>query len=1245
MIASSAIAFCTPVTGDSRTGATGNEPAGGFYEGSDIFRIYHDDGTNDTAFALDENVNVNITTDRVIDVQDRNRLRVFDFQGNQIVDLDPAFTQTDDTAPGYSYEASFLTDNADFNADHYRLEVELRDSANERFLVADTLIVGGGDTPAKHIKTYTDASFTTEGWKFNENDIVYVEIWGNGVTADMRDSDINLYNYQDENHQRRFNQLNNQTVTTNGDYIRFAYDLGIDLNTNQITFQNGWWYYLEVDIREDGGGDVIQDWAYQIYIYDIPIPWDVQALPATVNRQGTATTTIFSEFSDNDAAGVDDFTITIQVREPDDFTVLTLVNAQTNGNGGLTVTALGGGDYNASYTWDPSDTQALGLYDLGMKINNTRAIGGLSDFGDNMDELEIFDTTVNPPTLIAGNTTAIPNSISRDGTATTVIACTFNDTDMHNADEFVVTMSVRDEQGGEILLVNAQSHGGAGEFGGTLSVVGVVGSSGYVASYTWDPPASVSLGFYDLYCSVTDPTNNTAEDIFDNNQDELELYQGAADPVIADVLADPAQIAKEGVEKTNLTVTFTDADNHPIDDFTVSFALRDPTGTPIQVATDIANGGAGAFGELLSITVNNTNYTAVIAWDPPDTAATGFYDLQARVNGPTGDFAESGWGENLDELEVTSATDPPEILQGDVTANPAIVGRQGTGSTTISLRFTDADATDATGFNVTLKVRDAGNNEYVLVDNKADGGDGEFGGTVSIRQTGNHFTADYVWDPSNTQPLGLYDLYAMVTDGINSAVDVYANNENELEITEQAVPLEIEIGNTRADPATVNRNGTSATNLIVDFIDPAVTDIMDFRVTFRVRSPSGTDITLAMDKRDGETGEGGGLVSVTNTTNGFQASVDWDPPADAELGDYDLMSAIKDPSVEVNDGFGHNLDELTIVDEPVAKVKDVKANPNSVEVLGTATSTILVEFSDPTEPDISSFLVTIKVKDPDGNVITLVNDKASGGAGEFGGQMTVTGATGEYTASYEWNPPDSAVLGMYDLLGMVTVAAGWSDESGFGANADELEVKAGTVVGEPGLADGKVTRDGKNWKFEVTYTNSKNLGPDSNGVKLIIGGQSYTMLETDPADTNYTDGKGYYFVLQLGEGTQKYHFEVTDASGQPASTEEKTVKVGEDTGEAEGLEGWYALVILLVLIIVVLIILLSKKGGGKEPEDKEPESKVPHVESKAIDEEKPEAKEDKPEAREPGEKKTAESEAPADDEKPMPPPPPPSPKP
>jgi len=115
----------------------------------------------------------------------------------------------------------------------------------------------------------------------------------------------------------------------------------------------------------------------------------------------------------------------------------------------------------------------------------------------------------------------------------------------------------------------------------------------------------------------------------------------------------------------------------------------------------------------------------------------------------------------------------------------------------------------------------------------------------------------------------------------------------------------------------------------------------------------------------------------------------------------------------------------------------------------------------------------------------------------------------------------------------------WTGEAGY--ESDGLEPESGTTT--------------TSFEYRIKYTDSDNNPPQEGYPKVHIlkGGQDiegspFSMSETNPQDTDYTDGKLYHFTKQnLTPGSDyTYYFEAEDAQGASAMGEPTSPKAGPE---------------------------------------------------------------------------------------------------
>ncbi|MBI5467308.1 MAG: hypothetical protein HY975_03825, partial [Candidatus Kerfeldbacteria bacterium] len=605
------------------------------------------------------------------------------------------------------------------------------------------------------------------------------------------------------------------------------------------------------------------------------------ASPTSINRIGIGTTTLSVDFSDADQSAVGTFLVSFRVREPDNSTIVNIVVNSADGQNGVAILSLGGGNYRATVNWDPPSTTTRGAYDLRFEVSDGLA-SAADDYANNLDELTI--SSLSAPTITSGNTSASPVSVNRIGANTTRLSATWSDADSQPVDSFWVTFSVRKpDNTTQILVVDSLKNGSGG------LVVVDNGNGTYTGYVDWNPADGETVGLYDLRCRVFDGST-AIEDGFANNLDELTVESQAPPAFTAGVTsASPLTVNRIGTDSARLSATWSDPDGQAISSFRVTFSVREPSNISQVIVVDSSVTGTNG---LTVVDNGNGTYTAYVDWNPADGQTTGLYDLRCRVfDGLFG--AEDGYAANLDELTVASiaANFPPSVIAGATQETTSPVTRLGTATTTIFTSFTDANQPGIGAFRVTFKVRRPDNVlEDVLANNQPNGS----GGVIVTDNGGGSYTAQYIWDPDVSQATGLYDLYFMVSDDSSAtATDGFANNLDELQVIEAPLnrPPVVARGVTSVLPSAVNRFGNGTTVVYANFSDDDIPGIGAFTVTFKIREPNNTtEVTLVNNQPNGF----GGVTITALGGNGYRATYTYNPADNQTLGLYDLYFSVSD---------------------------------------------------------------------------------------------------------------------------------------------------------------------------------------------------------------------------------------------------------------------------------------------------------------------------------------------------------------
>ncbi len=766
-----------------------------------------------------------------------------------------------------------------------------------------------------------------------------------------------------------------------------------------------------------------------------------QVSASPVNRFGANATVISADFTDSDQPSVGALTVTFKIREPNNSSELIQVNNQHHGSGGLNITDNGGGSYTASYAYNPDDAQTTGLYDLYFEVSDGTD-NAIDDYTNNLDELEIIEILANnAPQVTPGATQVSVSPVNRLGVNTTVISTDFTDSDQPGVGAFNVIIKIREPNNStELTLVNNQPNGSSG------LVITDNGGGSYTASYTYNPDDAQTTGLYDLYFEVSDGTDNAIDD-YTNNLDELEINEVIVNnpPVVAAgaTIVSKTPVNRIGSDNTVISASFNDADLPGIGAFSATFKIREPNNvTELILVNNQPNGSGG-----LTITdLGSGTYRAEYTYNPDDAQTIGAYDLYFEVSDGS-DNTIDDYANNIDELSLLSQeiNFPPAMVAGTTSVAPSSMDRVGAGTVTFSANFSDANQPGIGAFYVTFQIRYPYNEGFLTIADSLQNGQG--GMTVSDLGSGN-YSAGFAWNPPDNITLGYYDLQGQISDGIDIGVDDFADNPDELLISNggENIPPVVPSDNTFASPAGVERIGTNPTTISATFTDGDAASVSAFNVSFKLREPDNLDEIVLADNLS----HGAGGVTITDGGGGiYTASISWDPSDVQTLGFYDLYFHVTDGIDISYDVYTFNIDELQVLNaisnNPPTLVADTtRVIPNSINRIGSEYTMITTVFTDVDVPGTGAFVVTIKVRDQSSTEYTLVN------AAHHGEQdLRIRHLLGnDYEASVLWDPPVSQPTGTYDLYFYVEDNETASVTDDYTVNADELTITSEAILGD-----------------------------------------------------------------------------------------------------------------------------------------------------------------------------------------------------
>lgn len=144
-----------------------------------------------------------------------------------------------------------------------------------------------------------------------------------------------------------------------------------------------------------------------------------------------------------------------------------------------------------------------------------------------------------------------------------------------------------------------------------------------------------------------------------------------------------------------------------------------------------------------------------------------------------------------------------------------------------------------------------------------------------------------------------------------------------------------------------------------------------------------------------------------------------------------------------------------------------------------------------------------------------------------------------------------------------------------------ITMLASSAMAAPTLTYPRVTPTTGDSSTTFTFT-VHYAGDEPMLMEIYLGNEAHTMLEVDPTDGNYTDGKDYYFEIHLSEGTTIYYFKATIAPGEEVRTTASTVHIGSGDFGLDHLDVVLAVLFFIPIAIIGLFLFRRFSKDMKE---------------------------------------------------------------
>lgn len=785
-------------------------------------------------------------------------------------------------------------------------------------------------------------------------------------------------------------------------------------------------------------------------------------------------------FTDTTALSVNQYYVTFRVRAQDG-TEYTLVDFKRNNESGdydgsykLKVTESAG-TYTARYEWNPSESQALGDYDLYAYVFDGTDTT-VTDYSANLNEVALSsDGFVGFPLDVPAITAITPSVLTNidnygaGGTDTVAFSIDFDDFDGHLLSDFDIKITVRaPDNKSEYVIVSGTdgvSQARAGDDAAFLSVTG--GPVSFNAAFTWGPETDAPEfpeGYYDFKVYIKDPDGLSYTSDFSVNTDLIGMDATGADPGFSPPTINSVSASVSPVTPGNSTVltgNITEGTGSVVAG-DCTFSVRSQNNSSIY-GPYTATGYAGG----------NCTYTLA-----SDGLPFGWYDVYFEVNDSNGAGAVSDYDTSREVFYVGSTIDVYSTFVDPANTTVDIAPNDGAfynSDTYIKACFTNSDGskTAATDYWFTIKVRGPDSAEEVLVNNVR-GDNASVTYTSSDGACGGDRSVQFDWTPAGGSTEGMYDVSVSVYDGTlgNTDESTYTENSDIVQLIDNPSlpypPYELNespvVGSAGSASGCVNGAclpGTETAYISATFSDLENEGVGSYTVTVKLRSPdNSTEWTLVEDQGNGGSTCSDGTVStscsmtITDLGDGsYQFTLAWNPLDSffdvTKYGTYDLELTVRDSFAAggVSD-YDSNLNKVSIEDtgfppfpNEVPEVLTLYVSPTSVTLEAGTTVDIFADFYDndnPTDTTFYSYLFKVR------NEANVSYDVTCGT------ENTTNPSSSNFQVQCAWVPPGTLLSGTYDIYVKVTDDGGTpgitaddvTREEPFDDNQEELELLA-----------------------------------------------------------------------------------------------------------------------------------------------------------------------------------------------------------
>ncbi len=364
-------------------------------------------------------------------------------------------------------------------------------------------------------------------------------------------------------------------------------------------------------------------------------------------------------FHDVDEQSPDDYMISLMLTGTEEN--ITVMDNLTNETG-LSVSMTENGTYEANYVWYPQNPENIvtGNYSVGVDLREGDTFHvNLTHF--NITKSVILTKKYLPHFL---SLSCDPSKLNVTENGKTTIRGEFIDIDTPNVDAFSIHIALRNEKNQSVIIADGLGHGQEG--------IGLqkTGGSRWLVSYEYDPPSAMPGGYYDIRMGAFDGITSLVFEDFDNNTDELFLYNNTS-PALEEVELSSDTVNIYANSTCRFTAVFSDPDYEDMANYSINLSLRGPEGKIIPLVDSKAVTRSNPALPYLK-PLEPPKFLFSYDIDPPESYNEGKYELYFEVMDSWGGRSGIEFGEEGMELGVfyNGIPTPPSRVWPNSTRDP-----------------------------------------------------------------------------------------------------------------------------------------------------------------------------------------------------------------------------------------------------------------------------------------------------------------------------------------------------------------------------------------------------------------------------------------------------------------------------------------------------------------------------------------------------------------------------------------------